>query len=126
MDNIGNKSTDADRALAAELISLPDEHLLEVLRQVFAERRPNPEEDAYNRNRFFLATASSLLADDEVTWEPWEIEAVAYPDPDHYDGGLGPDYGFCQFGECLTCGTATRSNVKNAICPICGTSVYGT
>jgi len=108
--------------LAVTLTALPDEHLLDVLRRVFAQRRPNPEEDSYNHNRFFLGEAKQMLDDDGVTWRPWEIGAIAYPDRDTCDG-LGPDWGFCQFGACQSCGTSVRSNVKVGVCPVCERSV---
>jgi hypothetical protein len=118
---------ESDRAaLAGDLARLPDEALLDVLRRLFAQRRPNPEEDSYCRNRFFLGTASQMLDDDGVNWGPWQLETVAYPDLTVYGGGLGPDWGFCQSGQCQACGTEVRSNVKQGICPICESDVYMT
>ncbi len=121
------------RAVVELLTTLPDEDLLAVLQAVFKVKRPNPEEDAYNQNCYFLGSASRLLASEEgepERWEPWEIEAVAYIDRAAYPNILlddnGPDYGFCQGGTCQSCGMTVRSNVKHGICPICGNKVYMT
>lgn len=124
-----------DRAAAVTFLgSIPDEEMLDLLRQVFARRTPNPEEAAYCRTRYFLGTASSMLDDESdpeadpsvQQWGAWEIEAVAYPDPDHYGSAFGPDWGFCEGGTCLTCTTKVRSNVKYGLCPICGAKVFMT
>ena len=113
-------------AIVDLLRMLPDEHLLAVLHEVFTTRQPNPEEQAYNQNCYFLGTASRSRADapeHAVVWEPWEIQAVAYLDRDTYTATYGPTWGFCQFGVCTACGTTVRSNVKRGICPICGAKV---
>jgi hypothetical protein len=112
--------------IADALRSLPDEQLLAVLQEVFSFRRPNPEEDRFNQNRYFLGTSSRLLESGEGEpdkWGSWKFEAVAYIDRNHYPAGNGPDYGLCQFGACSTCGIRVRSNVKNGVCPICSTKV---
>ncbi len=110
--------------VTAYLVRVPMEELLAVLQEVFEARTPNPEEAAYNRNRFFLGTASSVLGSEErQDWGPWEIHAVAYIDRDEHPEGLGPDWGFCEFGTCESCGTHVRSNVKRGICPVCGDRV---
>jgi len=112
------------------LKNLADEQLLAILQKVFTTKRPNQEEDRYNKNRFFLGTASSLLEsehDQPERWGDWNLEAVAYPDPAHYGpDGLGPDWGFCEGGTCDVCHTQVRSNVKHGICPICHSKVYMT
>lgn len=109
------------------LAALPDEQLLTVLQEVFKTKRPNPEEDEYSRNRFFLGTADSLLDDaTPPAWGPWSIMAVAYPDRDVLAEGFGPDWGFCQSGTCGECGTNVRSNEKRGVCPICFNNVYMT
>lgn len=104
-----------------------DAELREILAEVCRSRRPNPEEDEYNRNCFFLGTASSLLEnepDKAERWGPCRLHAVAYVDHDEYpDDHPGPDWGFCQFGTCGGCGTDVRSNYKRGVCPICGTEV---
>ncbi len=108
--------------LIRTLEHMPDEELLAILEQVFAKRQPNPESRAYNRNVFYLGTAASYLeseVNEPERWSDWEHVAVAYLDRDEYPQGKGPDYGFCQFATC-SCGTKLRSNVKKAICPICG------
>lgn len=102
--------------------------LREILFAVFQTRRPNPEEDKYNKNRFFLGTASSLVKMDEGEpghSEPWKIEAVAYVDKEEYGKNvLGIDWGLCQFGECQSCGVAVRSNLKYGVCPVCDNKVF--
>lgn len=117
------------RQLADQLIALRDQELLHVLRMTFEVRRPNPEEDGLSRNRFFLGTANEEIVDEgdeHVGPRDWEIRAVAYVDHDKYPAGwdLGPSHGFCQFGRCATCATYVRSNVKQAVCPVCGGEVY--
>lgn len=109
--------------------------MIAVLRDVFLRRQPAPEESTYCRNRFFLGTAWSQLEsnetaesikDSERVWEPWTINAVAYPDPAEYSDGLGPDWGLCQEGTCGDCGNIVRSNVKKGLCSICDNKVYMT
>jgi hypothetical protein len=104
-----------------------DSELREILLAIFQTRKPNPEEDKYSKNCFFLGTASSLLeSSDEETehWGNWKIEAVAYVDREEYgEDGLGADWGFCQFGECQFCEISVRSNLKHGVCPVCGSKV---
>ena len=123
---IGVDMSESVHRIADALKSLPDEQFLALLEEVFSSRRPNPEEDRFDQNRYFLGTSSRLLESDEGEpdkWGPWKFEAVAYLDRNHYPAGNGPNYGFCQFGACSTCGIRVRSNVKNAVCPICSTKV---
>lgn len=104
----------------------PVEELVAVLQAVFKDRQPAPEEESFCRNRFFLGTAWSELESDEGQphrWGPWDVDAVAYPDPDEYGESLGPDYGLCQSGTCTGCGFEVRSNVKRGLCAICGAGV---
>jgi hypothetical protein len=113
--------------LTQHLLALSDADLLNVLEQVFQHRRPNPEEDHFNHNCYFLGTASQMLtseSDEPEIWGKWEHEAVAYKNRTAYPDTFEPNEGFCQFGTCQQCSTAVRSYVKKAICPICGTPVY--
>lgn len=115
--------------LIDQLIRLPVEELVDVLREVFAVRQPSPEESEFCRNRFFVGVATSFLEPDESDlpqWEPWETQAIAYPDPAQHGSSLGPDYGLCHWGTCQSCGFAIRSNVKYGRCSICGEAVYMT
>jgi hypothetical protein len=115
-----------DKALIDHLKSLPDAEFLATLQEVFRSRQPNPEERGYTRNQYFLGTATSVRESEEgepEVWEPWSLAAVAYRDREEYRDGVGPDWGFCQFGTCETCQMPVRSNVKHGICPICGTKV---
>jgi hypothetical protein len=104
-----------------------DPELREILFAIFQTRKPNPEEDKYNRNCFFLGIASRLLengAGEPEHWGSWEIEAVAYVDKEEYgEDVLGSEWGFCQFGECQSCGIAVRSNLKHGVCPVCSSKV---
>ena len=114
-----------DQGVVEQLSALTDEELRETLFEVFKVKRPNPEEDAYNRNCYFLGTASIMNdaePNEKAKWGKPEIEAVAYIDREKYSDGLGPDWGFCQFGHC-ECGVAVRSNYKEGICPICSSKV---
>lgn len=106
-------------SIVDSLVSLPCEELLEILGRVFATQHPNPEEDEYHPNRYFLGT-STQVSDPATTRPVWEVQAVAYPPS---SAGLGPDWGFCQFGQCRGCGSLVRSNVKRGICSVCGTDV---
>ena len=110
------------------LLQCSDSELREILCAVFQIRRPNLEEDEYNKNCFFLGTASSLLEskkEESEHWGTWKIEAVAYVDREEYgEDELGADWGFCQFGECQSCGVAVRSNLKNGVCPVCSSKVF--
>lgn len=112
------------------LSSLPDKDLREILFEVFKTKRPNPEEDSFNRNSFFLGTGSIDKAEEgqPQKWEEARIHAVAYIDREYYpdDKSNGPGEGFCQFGTCGNCGVAVRSNYKNGICPLCSSKVYMT
>ncbi len=104
--------------------------LREILFAVFQSRRPNPEEDQYNKNCFFLGTSSSLLQTGKGESEhsgSWKIEAVAYVDREEYGENVtGTDWGFCNFGECQSCGMAVRSNLKHGVCPVCSSKVFMT
>jgi hypothetical protein len=114
------------RQLVEHLRRLPVAEFVAVLRDVFDARLPCPEETAFCRNRFFLGVASSDLESDQgepKRWGPWELEAVAYPDPAHYGGGLGPDWGLCQSGACVGSGARACSNVKNGVCAVCGAAI---
>jgi hypothetical protein len=112
------------RLLAQELRLLPDEWLVAVLRQVFAERRPQPEDDS-SRNRYFLGRA--VISRDPRTGArtgPPEYEAVGHPDRDYHGDGVGPDWGLCQSGTCASCSVAVVSNQKRVCCPLCDGSAY--
>ncbi|WP_223257383.1 hypothetical protein [Phormidesmis priestleyi] len=105
-----------------------DRELRDILFAVFQVRRPNPEEDEYNKNCFFLGTASSLLENgkgEPKHWGAYKIEAIAHVDREECGENVPAiDWGFCQFGECQQCGIAVRSNLKHGVCPLCGSKVY--
>ena len=65
------------------LSALSDEELREVLFEVFQTKRPNPEEDKFNRNCFFLSTASifnEATSDEPERWGQPEIKVSAASD----------------------------------------------
>ena len=103
---------------------MPDAELLATLRQVFQHRQPNPESSAYMKSVYYLGTAWQTLEsdlDEPKRWSDWTHIAVAYSgDADAPMQNFGPDHGFCQFCTCCGCGTPLRSNLKRAICPVCG------
>lgn len=119
---IGAVTPDERLAIASSLASLPQEEMLDILRSVFEVQRPNPEEDEFNHNRFFLGTSTQLRSD-AGDWLPWKVEAVAYPEQ---EAVIEPAWGFCQFGDCGLCGTLVRSNSKRGTCSVCGAAVYMT
>jgi hypothetical protein len=125
--NMSNFGSNSDESKIIDALGrLSDEQLIAVLQEIFSSRRPNPEEDDFNQNRYFFGTSSRILESQEgepVEWGPYTIEAVAYIDRTHYPEGTGPDHGFCQFGDCSECGIKVRSNVKHGICPICSARV---
>src|SRR5665213_1112889 len=105
-----------DSSVTNYLRELPVERLAAILQVVFQAKQPFPEEARFCRNRFYLGTATSDLESEEKEperWSPWVLKAVASVDQE------GPDWGLCQSGSCGICGTEVRSNIKNAICPIC-------
>lgn len=118
-----NATDQMNEDIVTRLIELDNGALAELLRKVFVKKFPNPEEFSFSENKFFLATASREKESEKLAIGEWEIEAVAYIDRAEYSEGNGPDYGLCQFGECRKCRMKVRSNVKRAICPLCGSSV---
>ena len=114
-----------NRSIVEQLSVLSDEELRETLFEVFKVKSPNPEESAYNRNCYFLGTASTMNdaePSDKPNWGKPEIAAAAYIDREKYPDGLGPDWRGCQFGYC-ECGVAVRSNYKEGVCPIYSSKV---
>ena len=110
-----------EAAVVEYLRSLPPEALVTVLQQVFATSLPFPLEKEFLRNRFFLGVASSRRERGEPEkWGSWQVEAVAYPDPEF--PGRGPS-GLCNSSVCGECGVGVRSNDKSGVCPICGAVV---
>jgi hypothetical protein len=118
---------DAREKIIRDLSGCSNPELRKILFAVFQNRNPNPEEDEYNKNCFFLGTASSPLENDDEEperWGTWKIEAVAYVDGEECEEDvLGTDGGFCQFGECQFCGIPVRSDLKHGVCPVCGSKV---
>lgn len=114
-------SDDERQALADRLRSLPIPELVDVLRRVL------PAHDDSGR---FGLTRKLVLADASVYDEtvpltagdpPVDLEVVAWPDRDHYDGGFGPEPDLLEQGHCDQCGTDVTSTAKRAFCAICGT-----
>ncbi|MEU7995226.1 hypothetical protein AB0B83_07785 [Micromonospora sp. NPDC049060] len=106
-------STDEDRErLAEQLMALPVRELVDVLRRVL----PHFTEDQYG-----VRTTLTLAAVTDYEDEPGlDVELVAWPDRDYYDGGLGIDQGLWENGRCARCDVEVTSNAKRAFCPYCG------
>ncbi|MFC0550504.1 hypothetical protein ACFFHJ_06370 [Planotetraspora thailandica] len=99
--------------LAAQLMTLPVHELADVLRRVLPHYT---EESNGLRTSLVLATATEY--EDEP--DGIDVTFVAWPDRDYYDGGLGPDQGLWEGGDCEQCHTEVSSNAKRAFCPVCG------
>lgn len=111
-------ATEADRAALAEQISrLPVPEQIDVLRQILSAHDGSPENGLVNR--WFLAVSTEYLGADDSE-DRWAIEAVAYPDRDHYGGGHGPEPDLYASGQCPTCRIEVVSTAKAARCPRCG------
>ncbi|WP_067488515.1 hypothetical protein [Actinomadura hibisca] len=113
------------------LLNLPDSEFVDALRRVFAERSPWPGTESSQEAHYVLAVASRVLPEDDEpplrTGEGWELSAVGYPDPAHYDGDpLGVRGSICQSGRCTTCRTEVHTTSKHGLCPVCGAESYGT
>lgn len=67
-----------------------------------------------------------VLADGIVMDGKWFVDLIAVHDPEEYQGPWADDSPICQESECDVCGSRTRSWAKHALCPVCGTKVYGT
>ncbi|MEO3775466.1 hypothetical protein ABGB16_01170 [Micromonospora sp. B11E3] len=86
--------------------------LVDVMRRVL----PHYTED-HDGIRTTLVLAEATRFEDEPGLE---VELVAWPDRDYYDGGLGIDQGLWEQGHCTECDTGVVSNAKRAYCPYCG------
>ncbi len=111
-------TTDEEReSLAQELLRLSLPELVDVLRRVLPAHATQH------------ATMPTTLVLAEITRQPGEgpsatelyVEAVAWPDRDHYDGGFGPEPANHEQGTCPGCGIEVASTAKRAFCPVCGT-----
>ncbi|MGC4846558.1 hypothetical protein ACLQ3F_04930 [Micromonospora sp. DT15] len=110
-------STDEDRErLAGQLMALPVRELVDVLRRAL----PHFTEEAYGMRTALNLASVTYFADD---LEPGlNVELVAWPDREYYDGGLGIDQGLWENGRCGTCDIEVTSNAKRAFCPYCGSA----
>ncbi|MEV0457033.1 hypothetical protein [Catellatospora methionotrophica] len=115
-DSHENQPGEAQRAeLAAALNALSMAEFLDVMRRVLPVQAANDADPAF-RNDLVLVEILTDLDDGDV-----EQRLLAWPDRDHYGGGLGIDQGLCEEGTCSGCGSTVTSNAKRAICPRCGT-----
>lgn len=98
--------------LAEQLAALPVYELVDVMRRVL----PRHTEDNHGiRTELVLAEATAYEDDPGL-----EVELVAWPDRDYYDGGLGLYQGLWENGHCAKCDIEVTSNAKRAFCPSCG------
>lgn len=106
-------TTDEDRAhIAEQLVALPVHELVDVLRRVLPQ---------YTEDQYGIRTALVLAEATDYEDEPGlEVELVAWPDRDYYNGGLGIDQGLWEHGHCAKCDSGIVSNAKRAYCPYCG------
>ncbi|MFI7679702.1 hypothetical protein [Actinophytocola sp. NPDC049390] len=111
-------TTDEEReSLAQELLRLSLPELVDVLRRVLPV---HAEQDGTVPTTLALAKIFRLPGQDGATTEPL-IEAVAWPDRHHYDGGFGPEPANHEQGTCPGCGLEVAATAKRAFCPLCGT-----
>ncbi|MEU8173255.1 hypothetical protein AB0C14_10290 [Microbispora hainanensis] len=111
-------TTDDEReALARELLRLSLPELVDVLRRVLPA---HAEQGSTMPSTLALAEISRPPGRDPSSAQPF-IEAVAWPDRDHYDGGFGPAPANDEQGNCPSCGLEVTSTAKRAFCPLCGT-----
>jgi hypothetical protein len=111
-------TTDQEReglAQALRRLSVPE--LLDVMRRVVPAYSGS---DGSMEERLFLARVAWENADPPTGTTAWDVEAVAWPDRDHYGGRLGMDQGLWEQGSCGACGMLVTSSSKRAFCPVCG------
>jgi hypothetical protein len=110
--------TDDEReSLAQELLQLSLPELVDVLRRVLPA---HADHNATVTAKLVLAEIAQLPDEDQSLTEPI-IEAVAWPDRDHYDGGFGPEPANYEQGTCPRCSLNVTSTAKRAFCPLCET-----
>lgn len=80
------------------------------------------------RNTSDVFEGHFVLADAErIKGEPWEIDFVGLPNPNHaanLEKDWVDDADICESGTCQHCQIRVRSWVKDALCPVCGSEVY--
>jgi hypothetical protein len=108
---------DEHEVLAQALSRLSVPELLDVMRRVVPTYA---ESDGAMESRLFLAQVAWEAGDPPTGTAGLDVEAVAWPDRDHYGGGLGIDQGLWEQGVCDGCGMAVTSSSKRAFCPVCG------
>jgi hypothetical protein len=110
--------TDDERdRLARELLRLSLPELVDVLRRVLPAHARQSETMP---STLVLAEISRPAEADRSSTQPF-VEAVAWPDRDHYDGGFGPERANYEQGTCPGCRLDVTSTAKQACCPLCGT-----
>ncbi|MFI0446899.1 hypothetical protein [Actinomadura sp. 6N118] len=111
-------SDDEREALAHELLRLSLPELVDVLRRVLPA---HADQDDPTPTVLTLAEISWSPGEDQAATPPL-VEAVAWPDRDHYQGGFGPEPALWEQGSCTECGLKVASTAKRAFCPLCGTT----
>ncbi|MBX3713569.1 MAG: hypothetical protein KF800_16540 [Lysobacter sp.] len=107
---------DFDKAeLIAQLLSLTDECLVDIMSEVLPSRTPYSGEPLVRHARMFLGIYSIRDDGDE---QP-TLEVIAYP-----DGEIGASWGFCQSGESGIPGIDFVSASKSCLSPFDGRKIH--
>ena len=103
--------------MADQLLTLPLPELIDVMSRVL----PRHFEQDARHGRVLLLAQMWWSGTDGPTSED-QVEAVAWPDRQFYDGGFGTEPDLWESGTCRSCATDVVSTAKRATCPICGSS----
>ena len=112
--------TEERKTIIADLARMTDLDFVETIYKAI-EKRTHTSDTKAERGHFVLTNAT-LDVDEDI----WETDHVGTHDSVHYEAGFVNDAPLCQFGHCGGCNSSLISWAKNAICPVCGASVYCT
>ncbi|MFN3649552.1 MAG: hypothetical protein ACK47B_08200 [Armatimonadota bacterium] len=99
------------------LRSLTDKGFAELFYEAVKDRKTDG-----GYGHFVLAEAARR----DLIEGPWDVDFIGLHDREHYGGEWDDDAPICQSGTCRECGVDVRSWAKEAVCPVCGSKVYGT
>ena len=102
------------------LRGIPLTEFVPAIQTILAAHPTGTSEPGSTADHFFLGIARQKLEGSPG----YTVEAVGSANPVHYGDTLGPDWGLAQSATCRACTTTVRSNVKHALCPICGREIY--